>query len=337
MAKNSNIKIIIPEDKDGIRLDKILSTLQDNISRMRVQSLIRDGQAQISRNGTDLNIKDISWRVKPNDKITLIIPEAKPFDLKPQPIPLDILYEDDHLIVINKVSGMVVHPAPGNEEGTLANALMAHCQESLSGIGDKKRPGIVHRLDKDTSGIIVSSKTDIAHLSLSEQFASHGKDGRIMRSYQALVWGKPIPPIGRIEGALARHHYHRKKMAISQKKNARFAATQYKCLKNWGKPPIISLVECLLETGRTHQIRVHMTHIGYPIVSDKLYGSSQMTRCQKLPNDIAQKIKTLNRQALHANLLGFEHPHTKKKMRFETKLPDDIQHIIQMLDHASMC
>ncbi len=268
-----------------------------------------------------MSIDDISWKTREKDEIHLTIPEAKPSQLKAQNIALDILYEDEHLIVINKPSGMVVHPAPGHADGTLVNALMAHCGNSLSGIGDEKRPGIVHRLDKDTSGVMVATKTDLAHQGLSEQFASHGKDGKMTRAYKALVWGRMIPSVGRIEAPLARHPNHRQKIAVSKHATARFAATQYTCLESWGNPAFLSLVKCVLETGRTHQIRVHMAHIGHPVFADELYGRGHMNRINKLPVDTIELMKTLNRQALHAYLLGFEHPITGETLQFKTELP----------------
>ena len=248
-------------------------------------------------------IKDPSWRVKPEDDINLILPPLKDTSIKPENIALDILFEDDSVIVINKAAGMVVHPAPGSPDGTLVNALLAHCGDSLSGIGGERRPGIVHRLDKDTSGVMIAAKTDNAHNALAEQFAAHGRDGRLQRRYQALVWGQVMPPVGRVEAALSRHPANRKKMAISRHETARFAATDYTALHNWTHVPITNLT-CILETGRTHQIRVHMAHIGHPVIGDDMYGSSQRSRLNILPPKTAATIAALGRQALHAELLG---------------------------------
>ena len=245
----------------------------------------------------------------------------------------DILFEDDSVIVINKAAGLVVHPAPGSPDGTLVNALLAHCGDSLSGIGGEKRPGIVHRLDKDTSGVMIAAKTDNAHNALVEQFASHGRDGRLQRRYQALVWGHVMPPVGRVEAALARHPTNRKKMAVSNHETARFAATYYTTLHNWTHVPISNLT-CILETGRTHQIRVHMAHIGHPVIGDEMYGSSQRSRLNKLPEKTAATIAALGRQALHAELLGFEHPKTQEPMTFTAALPADMQAVLDVLNEG---
>ncbi len=228
----------------------------------------------------------------------------------PEPIALDIVYEDGDLIVIDKPPGLVVHPGAGNETGTLVNALIAHCGESLSGIGGVKRPGIVHRLDKDTSGLLVVAKNDRAHKALSEQFAAHGRDGRLERAYLAIVWGVPERPRGSVEGAIARSTANRQKMAVSRAASARDAITHYEVLETFGTPPVASLLRCVLETGRTHQIRLHMAHIGHPLLGDMTYGSGFKTSERRLPEAARDALKSLNRQALHATLLGFEHPAT---------------------------
>lgn len=327
---------------DGERLDKMLALRQDGYSRARIQALIKQGEVLLIRVPNRNKIKDPSYRVKQDDEIIISFPKLKETDIKPQNIPLDVLHEDDSLIVINKPAGLVVHPAPGNLDGTLVNALLAHCGDSLSGIGGEKRPGIVHRLDKDTSGVMVAAKTDAAHHSLSEQFAAHGADGRMKRAYEALVWGRPLPASGRIEAAIARHPHNRIKMHVTKHESARHAATRYTVLESWANgagaggagagagsagaknAAIISSVRCELETGRTHQIRVHMAHHGHVVIGDKVYGAGQASRLNKLPEPVAAAILALGRQALHAVLLGFEHPETGEAMAFSAPLPADM-------------
>ena len=323
---------ITTKDDDGKRLDALLAS-QLEFSRARLQGLIREGQVIVIRQQQEHTIKDPSWRVKPEDDITLTLPPLRDSSIEPEDIALDILFEDDSIIVINKAAGLVVHPAPGNPGGTLVNALLAHCGDSLSGIGGEKRPGIVHRLDKDTSGVMIAAKTDNAHNALVEQFASHGRDGRLQRRYQALVWGHVMPPVGRVEAALARHPTNRKKMAVSNHETARFAATYYTTLHNWTHVPISNLT-CILETGRTHQIRVHMAHIGHPVICDEMYGSSQQSRLNTLPEKTAATITALGRQALHAELLGFEHPETQEPMTFTAALPADMQAVLDVLNEG---
>ena len=335
----SHITLTVAVNQEGLRLDQLLSAEAADLSRVRVQKLIREGQASILRQQHEqeqnLAITDPAWRVKATDIIHLNIPPSEDIGLTAQAIALDVLHEDEDVIVINKPAGLVVHPAPGNADGTLVNALMAHCGDSLSGIGGQKRPGIVHRLDKDTSGVMIAAKNHRAHRALAAQFAAHGKDGRMQRAYEALVWGTPLPAKGRIEAALARHPQNRKKMAVSKHASARFAATRYTTVQNWGTALPVTHVRCELETGRTHQIRVHMAHHGYPVVGDQVYGSSQMSRIAKLPAPVAPLVKALGRQALHAVELGFEHPTSGESMLFRADLPDDLHDILQMLDKCS--
>ena len=328
MADHSELNFYVAPEQNGNRLDKVIADRQDGLSRARIQTLIRQGEVDVVRDRLAHKIEDPSWRVKHDDEIILRLPPPRDTAIRGEAIALDVLYEDDAVIVLNKPAGMVVHPAPGHSAGTLVNALIAHCGDSLSGIGGEKRPGIVHRLDKDTSGVMVAAKTDAAHKALSDQFAAHGRDGRMQRQYQAFVWGAPLPATGRIEAALARHPHSRTKIHVSKSQQARFAATQYKRLGAGGlggTPPVVSLVECMLETGRTHQIRVHMAHIGHPVVADTLYGSGQMTRTNTLPDAVATAIEALGRQALHAAVLGFEHPETGEALRFTAPLPADMQ------------
>ncbi|MGB0479080.1 MAG: RluA family pseudouridine synthase, partial [Parvibaculales bacterium] len=267
--------------QDGDRLDKTLAAASADLSRARLQELIKAGHCVVTRRQADQTIRDPSWRVKQDDIVALTLPPPADTRVKAQNIALNVLYEDSDLLVVNKPANMVVHPAPGSPDGTLVNALLAHCGDSLSGIGGEKRPGIVHRLDKDTSGIMVVAKNDAAHQGLSEQFAAHGRDGRMQRLYQALVWGEPLPAAGTIDAALARSANNRKKIAVSKSNEARHAVTHYRRLESYAENKV-SLIECRLETGRTHQIRVHMAHIGHPVLGDKLYGTGMKSRAVHL-------------------------------------------------------
>jgi 23S rRNA pseudouridine1911/1915/1917 synthase len=311
---------------DG-RLDKVLALTFPQLSRARFQSLI--AEACVTVEGKV--VTEGRLKVKAGQNLAVSVPEAAAAEPLPEPIALNIVYEDDHLIVIDKPPGLVVHPGAGNPTGTLVNALIAHCGESLSGIGGVKRPGIVHRLDKDTSGLLVVAKNDRAHQALSEQFAAHGRDGRLQRAYLAVVWGLPERPRGTVTGAIARSTANRQKMAVSRSASAREAITHYEVLESFGKPPAASLVRCTLETGRTHQIRLHMAHIGHPLLGDMTYGSGFRSSEKNLPEAAKLALKALNRQALHATLLGFEHPVTGQPMRFESPPPEDLAHLISAL------
>ena len=309
------------------RLDKFLGASFADISRARFQKLIADGQ--VSLDGK--TIGDGGMKLKPGQLIKVTIPEAAPAEPQGEAIDLDIVFEDKHLIVINKPAGLVVHPGAGNENGTLVNALIAHCGASLSGIGGVKRPGIVHRLDKDTSGLLVVAKNDKAHTGLSEQFASHGRDGRMEREYLAFIWGKPERSKGTIATGLDRSPSNRQKMAVSNSAMAREAITHYEMLEEFGKPTIASLVRCNLETGRTHQIRVHLAHIGHPLLGDGTYGAGFSTSKVKLADAARSSLNYLRGQALHAALLGFDHPVTGKHMRFEAELPKPLSQLLHDL------
>ena len=269
--------------------------------------------------------------MKPGDLLRVVLPEPAPALPQPEDMALPIVYEDKDLIVIDKPAGLVVHPGAGNETGTLVNALIAHCGDSLSGIGGVKRPGIVHRLDKDTSGLLVVAKNDRAHHGLSEQFAAHGRDGRLERSYLAIVWGVPERRQGKISAAIDRSTANRQKMAVSKGANAREAVTHYEVLEVLGNPPVASLIRCVLETGRTHQIRVHMAHIGHPLLGDSVYGSGFRTSAKKLSEAAREALNSLNRQALHATSLGFEHPRTGKPMQFDSPAPEDFDRLLASL------
>ncbi|MGE3709477.1 MAG: RluA family pseudouridine synthase, partial [Hyphomicrobiaceae bacterium] len=262
-------------DDDGQRLDRFLTDrlTPRGLSRVRVQAVIRAGHVAAESGGT---LVDPGARVKSGDRMRVRLPAAAPAEPTGEDIPLNVVFEDEHVIVIDKPAGLVVHPAAGHSDGTLVNALIAHCGDSLSGIGGVKRPGIVHRLDKDTSGLLVVAKTDKAHRALAEQFASHGADGRLERVYHAIVWGRPARSHGSIDAPLARSSSNRTKIAVSNAAGARRAVTHYEVLESWkgedGKA-LASLLACRLDTGRTHQIRVHLAHIGHPLLGDRSYGS----------------------------------------------------------------
>ena len=290
----------------GERLDVFLTEQNQDFSRSHVQKLIADGKVMVNGQQRKANFK-----LTAGDEITLEIPEAVEAEILPEDIPLDILYEDKDLIVINKARGMVVHPAAGVFSGTLVNALMHHCTD-LSGINGELRPGIVHRLDKDTSGVMVAAKSDKAHLSLAQQI----KDKTAHRIYQAIVYGNIKEEAGIIRGDIGRHPVDRKKMAIVQ--DGKSAVTHFKVLERFGE---YTLVECALETGRTHQIRVHMTHIGHPLVGDPKYGT----------NGKRKDNFSIQGQALHSMSLELDHPVTGERMTFNTELPEDMQKILRYL------
>jgi 23S rRNA pseudouridine1911/1915/1917 synthase len=315
-------------DDDGERLDRLLAKHLPDMSRSRLKVLIKAGHA--ARNGR--TIVEPNLRVKPGEIFHITVPPTEPAIPKGESIPLDVVYEDDWLIVIDKPAGLVVHPAAGNWSGTLVNALIAHCGTSLSGIGGVKRPGIVHRIDKDTSGLMVVAKSDAAHHALAKQFADHGRKGALERSYEALVWGVPSPRKGAINAPLGRKPQARQKMGVLAK-GGKEAVTHYEVLETFGpgKEPVASRVKCTLETGRTHQIRVHMAHIGQPLIGDPLYGTGFKTKSQILPEGPRKVIEMLPRQALHACVLGFSHPQDKQIMHFVSPLPDDISHVLKSL------
>ena len=305
----------------GERLDRVLAQRLTAFSRSRLKALILAGATAIDKT----TVRDPGHRVNAGDAITLIVPPDAPAEPKPEDIPLNIVYEDDALIVIDKPKGLVVHPAAGNLSGTLVNALIAHCGPSLSGIGGVKRPGIVHRLDKDTTGLMVVAKNDRAHKALSRQFADHGRSGNLEREYLAFVWGVPNRPKGMIDAPLDRHPKARDKQAV--RAGGREAITHWRLLETYsgadGKP-VAALLACRLETGRTHQIRVHLAHIGHPLLGDAVYGPGFKTKAALLPENARESLAALGRQALHAHILGFQHPETRKILSFKSRLPDDL-------------
>jgi 23S rRNA pseudouridine1911/1915/1917 synthase len=332
--QSETMTLSVGPDNDGDRLDRFLASIISDMSRVRLQTLVKNNHCQLTRQNQTQSALDPSLRVKLDDEISLRVPPPVDTQLRGQDIALDILYEDASLIVLNKPAGMVVHPAPGNPDQTLVNALIAHCGETLSGIGGERRPGIVHRLDKDTSGVMVAAKTDKAHHGLSEQFAAHGRDGRMKRLYQAFVWGTIMPATGLIDAPIWRAPHNRKKMAVSKSEKARHAVTHYRHLGSYVGGQV-SHVQCQLETGRTHQIRVHMAHIGHPVLSDALYGSGMKTRAKHLSEGQRAALDALHRQALHAAALGFEHPESGETLYFEADLPADLQALADQLQNDS--
>lgn len=308
------ITVSIDQDHHGQRLDKVLAEDVQTVSRSRIKALIESGNVALDGE----TIKDPNFRVKQGSTVSLWIPAPITDTPLPQPIPLSIVFEDDHLIVVDKPAGLVVHPAAGNPDKTLVNALLSHCGESLQGIGGVKRPGIVHRLDKDTSGLLVAAKTDVAHQSLTAQFSEHS----IERLYTALVWGVLSPLSGSISGAIGRSAKNRKKMAVVAR-GGKPAVTHYRVTESFGT--LASLMECQLETGRTHQIRVHLAHSGHSVVGDPLYGRSIR---RGTGASLTAAVKTFNRQALHAGVLGFTHPFTGRPVKFTSDVPTDLETVI---------
>lgn len=325
---NEQIRTVrVGPDDGGKRLDKFLATAAADLSRVRVKALILAGQVvSLGPDGdtpAPKTLAEPSYRVKPGQTLRIAVPPPDAATPEAQNIPLDVLYEDDCLIVIDKPAGLVVHPAPGNPDRTLVNALLAHCGDSLSGIGGVRRPGIVHRLDKDTSGVLVAAKTDAAHHSLAEQFADHS----IERAYTAMVWGSPRPPVGTITGNIGRDPKHRKMMAVVER-GGKPATTHYRMERALGDAATV--VECRLETGRTHQIRVHMSMLGHPVVGDPLYGGRRSRK--GLSSAGIETLRSFNRQALHARVLGFDHPATGERLSFTTKLPDDFLNLMSSFE-----
>ena len=319
------IEITIPPGDDGARLDRALQRQLPELSRTRLKRLILDGRVECA----GATLRDPAQRATAGAVVAVLLPEPEAADPAAQPIALDIRFEDAHLIVIDKPAGMVVHPAPGSPEGTLVNALLAHCGPSLAGIGGVRRPGIVHRLDKDTSGLLVAAKTEAAHRGLSHDFAAR----RIERAYGAVVWGIPMPPAGEIAGNIGRSAVHRKKMAVVGEARGKPAVTRYRVERRFdaGGTAAAALMECRLLTGRTHQIRVHLAHIGHPLIGDPLYGTrSGRSVARSGPPGTA--IAGFPRQALHAKVLGFSHPATGDRLRFESQLPCDMARLIANLE-----
>jgi len=323
--------IVVAAPEAGERLDRLLAARMTALSRSRLKALIESGAVALGGR----TIRDPNHRVNSGDAIAVGLPPPAPAKPTPEPIPLNVIYEDADIIVIDKPKNLVVHPAAGNWTGTLVNALIAHCGSSLSGIGGERRPGIVHRLDKDTTGLMVVAKNDLAHRALAAQFADHGKSGTpFERGYLAFVWGAPERPQGKIDRPIERDKRARDRMAVRE--GGREAVTHWRLLERYrgadekaGKtsrpsPPVASLLACRLETGRTHQIRVHLASIGHPIMGDPVYGAGFRTKAALLPPAARSALAALGRQALHAHILTVKHPTSGKILMFRSELPPDL-------------
>ena len=318
----------VGEENVGERLDRFLgqaaAARRIALSRTRLKALIEAGEVRIDDSVT----RDPSTRLAAGARIAFEAPAAQDSPLVGEDIQLAVVYEDEHLIVIDKPAGLVVHPAPGHAAGTLVNALIRHCGASLSGIGGVKRPGIVHRLDKDTSGLLVVAKTDAAHRGLADLFADHGRTGSLKREYLAIAWGGFDARAGKVVAPIGRDSRHREKMTVVKEERGRHATTHWRLEESLGPA---SLIACQLETGRTHQIRVHMASIGHPLLGDSVYGSGFKTKAALLGDRAVSALAALGRQALHASVLGFEHPATGKPLRFESSPPKDFARLLKAL------
>jgi 23S rRNA pseudouridine1911/1915/1917 synthase len=316
------LEVTVAGDEGSPRLDRVLAVRLPQLSRSRLKALILAGQVTLKT----APIRDPAYHVAAGDTITIDVPQAVAAEPSGEDIALDIVYEDDDIVVIDKPRGLVVHPAAGHETGTLVNALIAHCGTSLSGIGGVKRPGIVHRLDKDTTGLMVAAKNDRAHKSLTEQFADHGRTGAMRRGYMAFVWGVPNRQRGTVDAPIDRHPHAREKMAVRE--GGREAITHWEIQETFngrdGKP-VAALLACQLETGRTHQIRVHLAHIGHPLLGDSVYGPHFKTKASHLGPRGQAALDALDRQALHAYLLALEHPQNGAILEWNADLPDDLR------------
>jgi 23S rRNA pseudouridine1911/1915/1917 synthase len=320
-ASLERLTVRIGPEGAGTRLDKTLAEALPHLSRTRLKALMESGRVTLGGE----TVTEPSRRVKPGEVFEIEVPATTPAVPKGQAIDLAIVYEDADLIVVDKPAGMVVHPAPGNPDRTLVNALIAHCGASLSGIGGAARPGIVHRIDKDTSGLIVAAKNDRAHRELARQFEEHSLD----RAYTAAVWGVPAERKGEIEGNIGRDPRNRKKMAVVAR-GGKPALTRYKLIRRLGLAA--SLIECRLATGRTHQIRVHMAKMGHPVIGDPLYGGRKPRGKARNSAEISRFLETFGRQALHAHLIGFYHPSTKAKILLMSDLPIEFNELLKILE-----
>jgi len=322
-----NINFIVAENENNLRVDVLINKREELISRTRIKNLILKEKLKLN----DEIINSPSKKVLTGDKLSLSIPEPQEASLKPYDFKLDIIYEDQDLLVINKPAGIIMHPGAGNYDRTIVNALMHYDKDSLSTIGDELRPGIVHRVDKNTSGLVVIAKNNETHENLSKQFSDHN----ITRVYQLLIWGKLRPSSGRINTFITRSSKNRQLMEVSRSKG-KHAITNYKTIEIFenNNTPTLSLVECKLETGRTHQIRVHMTHMGNSIVGDDKY-KKKYKKLKNIDMELENSISKLNRQFLHAKTLGFIHPKTNKEMIFSSILPKDLNNLLKMLRNTS--
>jgi len=323
--------VVVAGDEGSNRLDRVLAVRQPKLSRSRLKALILAGSVTLK----GAPVRDPAYHVVSGDTITIDVPEAIAAEPAGEDIALDIVYEDDDIIVIDKPKGLVVHPAAGHETGTLVNALIAHCGSSLSGIGGVRRPGIVHRLDKDTTGLMVVAKNDRAHKSLTEQFADHGRTNAMRRGYKAFAWDLPRHQRGTVDAAIDRHPHAREKMAVRD--GGREAITHWELEETFngrdGKPVAV-LLACQLETGRTHQIRVHLAHIGHPLMGDAVYGPHFKTKASRLGPASRAALAALDRQALHAYLLALEHPRTGAILEWISDLPPDLAALREKLRAA---
>ena len=320
MIKFYTHKIIINKEQSSKRLDLVITKKLEKYTRSQVKLLIENNNVKM----IDEIINQASYKVKVGDEFTITIPKINITSYEPENIPLNIKYEDNDIIVLDKPANMVTHPAPGNQTGTLVHALINHTKNKLSDLNGNNRPGIVHRLDKDTSGLIVVAKNNYSHKILSDQF----KDHSISRKYKAIVWG--VPQNQKISGYIERHKINRKKMSLNQKKKGKFSETILTLKQNFD---VCSVVECLIKTGRTHQVRLHLTSIDSPIVGDKIYGKSKINKFSKNKKTFNKFLilKNFNRHALHAYHLGFTHPSSKKYLEFESEFPQDIEKMLDLL------
>lgn len=314
MGGIQTINVRLEDAHKGWRLDRALAAAVPTLSRERLKALIRSGAVEAQ----GLAVRDPALKVRGGEALRVAVPEPVAAHNEPQDIPLVVLFEDEHLLVVDKPAGLVVHPAAGNLDGTLVNALLHHCAGNLSGIGGVARPGIVHRIDKDTSGLLVVAKTDVAHEGLAKQFAAHS----IERRYLAIVSGVPKNAQGMIDAPLARSTTNRKKIAIVEGHRGKRAVTHWKRVEELKEA---ALIECRLETGRTHQVRVHLTSIGHPLLGDPVYG-----RLRKIHGNVLKELG-FQRQALHAAQLGFTHPVTKNRLSFSSAMPPDMQELKRAL------
>lgn len=327
------IALVAAAADKGERLDRFLAKAVPALSRTRLKALVQEGRVTMGGKVVD----DPGRKVEVDVPIVVDVPPPEPAEPAGEDIPLAVVYEDDQLLVLDKPAGLVVHPAAGHDSGTLVNALIAHCGDSLSGIGGVRRPGIVHRLDKDTTGLLVVAKTDRAHKHLAAQFADHGRTGSLVRAYRAVVWGVPPRKHGTVDANLDRSNRHRDRMAVVSRDRGREAITHYEVERTFAGAdgtPVASLVTCRLETGRTHQIRVHMAHLGHPLLGDSVYGAGYRTKTSLLSPAAREAVDGFRRQALHAAELGFSHPVTREDLMFESPLPDDLSGLVAALSAA---
>ena len=324
LTQERSEEVVIAADEAGERLDRVLAARIEGLSRSRLKRLILGGQVAIGSR----TIRDPGYRVNAAETVLVAVPPPEDAQPQAEAIALNVVFEDDDIIIIDKPRGLVVHSAAGHRAGTLVNALIAHCGDSLSGIGGVRRPGIVHQLDKDTTGLMVVAKNDRAHRKLAAQFADHGRQGPLQRGYLAIVWGSPSRPKGTIEAEIERHPHARDKMGV--RAGGRAAITHWQVLERYsggnGKA-VASLLECRLETGRTHQIRVHLAHAGHPLLGDAAYGAGFKTKAAHLLPEAREALLALGRQALHAYLLAIEHPTTAKMVEFRSELPADLSRL----------